>query len=161
MTLLHMHFQFTNWGEGMTRACGKWLKGVFRPLLIVKLLATLLLSGNSPLPVHAQSIGPLQIFIMDRYGNHRIVLTHESDDCMSPRWSPDGTHILFTVGYEPQSQLYDMEADGKNLTNLAEIGVFSGPPAWSPDSKQIAFVSGQDKQVAELYTIDLDGQHKT
>jgi dipeptidyl aminopeptidase/acylaminoacyl peptidase len=60
----------------------------------------------------------------------------------SPRWSPDGTQLVFVSDRDkPKSQLYLIPADGgeaRPLTKLEEGGFQD--PVWSPDGNKIAFL---------------------
>ena len=49
-------------------------------------------------------------------------------------WSPDGTRLLFQMGYGPY-QIYTVNADGSGLTKVAQ----GTHPAWSPDGTRISY----------------------
>jgi sugar lactone lactonase YvrE len=61
-----------------------------------------------------------------------------------PRWSPDGTQLLFyrwpigSDGVPTGSALYLVDADGENLREIA-APPFAGDAEWSPDGSTIAF----------------------
>jgi Tol biopolymer transport system component len=62
-----------------------------------------------------------------------------------PSWSPDGTRIAFyrtLKGFrgQPSHQIYVMNADGSNITQITSGNQLSVAPAWSPDGTKIAFV---------------------
>lgn len=48
----------------------------------------------------------------------------------NPSWSPDGRHIAFQSTRSGSSQIFIMNADGKNLKQLTAYGI-NGSPAWS------------------------------
>jgi dipeptidyl aminopeptidase/acylaminoacyl peptidase len=68
-----------------------------------------------------------------------------------PRWSPDGTKLLFESNRSGTGQLYilDLAAGGeaRQLTNIS-TGASSG--IWSPDGKYVAFVSTIYPEFSEL-----------
>ena len=94
-------------------------------------------------------------------------LTHAAADDWYPAWSPDGQRIAFSsnrdgkrIAFVSYDELYVMDADGSNPTNLTQDAGDDGYPAWSPDGQRIAFVSERDGN-PELYVMDADGSNPT
>ncbi len=57
-------------------------------------------------------------------------------------------------------QIYVMEADGSNVTQLTNTSARNAEPAWSPDGSKIAFYSQRDGN-QEIYVMDADGSNQT
>jgi TolB protein len=69
--------------------------------------------------------------------------------------SPDGRQILFS-----EFQLYVMDANGQNLTNLTPDLPYAVQPAWSPDGKKIAFAGVRDDTGrAFIFVMNADGSN--
>jgi Tol biopolymer transport system component len=99
----------------------------------------------------------------------------EVDMFINPRWSPDGTQIVFTVMRYPtpptdenilSSSIAVVKADGSEADTpriLTDPALFGSYPDWSPDGQRIVFNtyplgSFQDTTKAtNLYTIRPDG----
>ena len=84
----------------------------------------------------------------------------------SPKWSPDGTQILFLSDREgPVVNLYLMNADGSNVTRLTDEGVHQA--AWSPDGSHIAFAryttTEENRRCpnSEIHMMNADGNDQT
>ena len=58
-----------------------------------------------------------------------------------PRFSPDGKRIAFTSVLGGSNQIYVMDADGTNVTQLSDDEFHNFSPAWSPDGRSLAFAS--------------------
>ena len=58
-----------------------------------------------------------------------------------PDWSPDGQRIAFQSGRGNRSQIYSMNADGSDVTQLTKGRGFHITPAWSPDGASLAIGS--------------------
>lgn len=61
------------------------------------------------------------------------------DDYLSPRWSPDGSHIAFHAVIGHREGLYVMRADGTARRRVARGSISEF--AWSPNSTTLAFVA--------------------
>jgi Tol biopolymer transport system component len=84
----------------------------------------------------------------------------------SPRWSPDGTRILFKSNRahytgpapetgDPDWDLYLMNADGSGVTRLTRDPGNEGDPTWAPDGRSVVFSSDTDSR-GDLYRLWLD-----
>jgi len=61
-------------------------------------------------------------------------------NAFAPDWSPDGTALVFAApGPGEIYQLFRMNADGSNETQLTSSSVAKGFPRWAPDNSLIAF----------------------
>ncbi|MHB1081086.1 MAG: TolB family protein [Prosthecobacter sp.] len=90
-------------------------------------------------------------------------LTQENCFNWTPRWSPDGRRLLFETtrnelpgGGEGggQRDIYVMDADGKNQTNLT-ANSYGHSAAWSPDGKHIAYMNN-----GSIFIMNSDGSSK-
>lgn len=102
------------------------------------------------------------LYIVNRNGMNMRWLTRMSGLEDQPKWSPDGTKILFHAMADARSDLYTINPDGTGLTNLTSpIGAEMTDkinPAWSPNGDRIVFtgaVGGKYK----VYTIDANGSN--
>jgi Tol biopolymer transport system component len=80
-----------------------------------------------------------------------------------PTWSPDGSQIAFSALVMPFStlreQVYVMDADGANLTNLSGNTHDDRQPEWSPDGTMLALV--ELLSPARIVTMNADGTGRT
>jgi Tol biopolymer transport system component len=76
-----------------------------------------------------------------------------------PRWSPDGTQIVFqrfiSSAESLQTDLFLVNVDGSGLQRLTELGT-AFQPAWSPDGSKIVFGSGHGR-ASEIFVMNADG----
>ncbi|MEE8294207.1 MAG: hypothetical protein V3R64_00700 [Sphingomonadales bacterium] len=81
----------------------------------------------------------------------------------APDWSPDGQKIAFEGGLEGELQIFTIDIDGKNLTQLTDKEYNDERPVWSPDGKKIAFFSNRSEKKDEqpvslqIYIMNADG----
>lgn len=69
-----------------------------------------------------------------------------------PRWSPDGTKLLF-MEFESGLNVTDAEGADKVL-----VATDASPGTWSPDGKHIAYGGGPDEH-GDLWVVDQDGKN--
>ena len=111
------------------------------------------------------------LYTADLDGTHLTQLTSGAGDALTPRWSPDGSTVVYS--YEATAggdfALYTVAADGsgapQQLTfHPAGSSYDDAAPAYSPDGTEIAFQS--DRPLAnssapagtyEIYVMDLTG----
>jgi dipeptidyl aminopeptidase/acylaminoacyl peptidase len=80
----------------------------------------------------------------------------------APHWSPDGTRIAYVVTKADlersfyDSDLWLIDADGKNDRRLTFANGVDVRPRWSPDGSRIAFLSDRGGRNA-IYVIDARG----
>ena len=84
--------------------------------------------------------------------NSRTLLSLGNAEHGAPRYSPDGSKMVFYAGSEGTWNLYIANSDGSGARKLTEVGGGSNP-AWSPDGKRILY----DSVSHRLYTISADG----
>ena len=96
----------------------------------------------------AHQLGPAGITVIDADGKNKRVL--ENDGGMHPSWSPDGKRIVYA-----HSQIYVMDADGRNSEQLTHDVVHKRLPSWSHDGKRIAYVGNN-----VIWVMDSNGKNE-
>jgi dipeptidyl aminopeptidase/acylaminoacyl peptidase len=71
-----------------------------------------------------------------------LTLTQDAHDDESPDWSPDGTKLVFASNRrEEVYQLWTIDPDGKNLSQLTIGGGAKRAPRYDPDGRHILHVA--------------------
>ncbi len=78
------------------------------------------------------------------------------DGVLSPSYSPDGKHIVFSGFAQGVTDLYVIDADGKNLRHLTQDRYSDLMPRWSPDGNRIAYTT--DRASTDLSDLKLGKQ---
>ena len=79
------------------------------------------------------------LWIINRDGsNHRPLTTGHRND-RSPRWSPDGTKLIYVSNMEGSSEVYMRWMDTGQTARLTNVQYSPGNIEWSLDGKMIAF----------------------
>ena len=77
-----------------------------------------------------------------------------------PSWSEDGKRIVFVSdrANRGNSDIYVMDANGKNVARLTRGGGQDLYPAFSPDGRRIVFSTNRDGAEPEVYVVGVDGK---
>ena len=99
------------------------------------------------------------VFVMNADGTGQTSLTHapimvqgEPGVCLLPRWSPDGTRLLFSGEANNFRNVFVINADGSGMAPLITLHM-SRQPAWSPDGQKVSFIAVDNS----LYVANSDG----
>jgi Tol biopolymer transport system component len=96
--------------------------------------------------------GNNDIYVQDRRGVVRNLTNNPANDEWA-RWSPDGKQIVFDSNRNGGVfEVYVMNVDGSNVTQLTAGPVLGRYPSWSPDGKQIVF-----RRAIDIYVMNADG----
>jgi Tol biopolymer transport system component len=86
-------------------------------------------------------------------------------------WSPDGSRIAFTGRGPDNTDIFMVNQDGSNLTDLSEAfplnpyypipySYLDRDPTWSPDGARIAFARDDNRDGLGVYVMNSDGSDK-
>ena len=68
--------------------------------------------------------------------------------------------IIFASDRDGNKEIYVMDADGSNQTQISNHTKNDSEPSWSPDGSKIALQSERDGK-KEIYVMDADGSNAT
>ena len=107
--------------------------------------------------------GKLQLYVMDADGQHQTQLTMNQVNDFAPDWSPDGSQIVFLSDRDGAPEVYAMNSDGTQQTDvtgtLPKGQRERGNPHWLPGSVRIAFdADTSSERQYHIFTIALDGR---
>ncbi|HWF45317.1 MAG TPA: hypothetical protein VG537_11805 [Candidatus Kapabacteria bacterium] len=90
----------------------------------------------------------LEIYVMNADGSDQTQVTHLGGMNLSPCWTPDGNHLIFSSNHlDPNGRNFDLFTIDKNGSHLERItygGGYNGFPAFSSDGKHLIFSSARN-----------------
>jgi len=102
------------------------------------------------------------IHVMQADGSDARRISRANFDVIYPQESPDGRRLVVTArpsGQGQSYQIFTMNPDGSEMTQLTDEPAPHYNASWSPDGTRIVFVRQQrgDITTAQIYTIAADG----
>jgi Tol biopolymer transport system component len=121
-------------------------------------------AGSSKIAFTSNRDGSMQIYSMNTDGRGQTRLTYSGGNDDNPRWSPNGTKILFQsdrdnpdTGY---MDIYVMNSDGSGITRLTSDANDDSMAAWAPDGTKIVFQSMRNGVNYQVYSMNADGSNQ-
>src|SRR4051812_14575796 len=84
---------------------------------------------------------PQQVWITPLSGGVPHVITHDGESNQRPRWSPDSKRIAYISDRDGSSQIWLMDPDGGNATQVTNLATEADGVLFSPDGKNLVFTS--------------------
>ncbi len=85
--------------------------------------------------------GDPKVYLMNIETGQREIVTNFPGMSFSPRFSPDGQRVIFSLQRGANSNLFVMDLRSKATTRLTDTAVIDTAPSYSPDGTQICFES--------------------
>lgn len=143
-------------GSGVMRISDWGADSVFQPNLSP--------DGSKVIFVRDMSLSPegAKIYIVNSDGtNEHLLIDHQFLNYV-PKWSPDGSQILFISGTETSfRQLYVANADGTGVVQLSIDANHKSNPNWSSDGTKMVFSKSPGSGIQNIYFMDADGSDVT
>ncbi|NJD78306.1 MAG: hypothetical protein FIB08_14645 [Candidatus Methanoperedens sp.] len=102
--------------------------------------------------------GNADIWITNLSSGERIQLTRDlSEDALPKGWN--GRKITFTSNRGGSMDIWTIDADGTNLTQLTTYSSYDFYSSFSPDGKKIVFTSNRSGN-SDIWVMDADGRNQ-
>jgi dipeptidyl aminopeptidase/acylaminoacyl peptidase len=88
-----------------------------------------------------QGTGNSEIYVVGTDGSNLRRMTHTPASDNTPRWSPDGSHILFLSGRTNGTQAWSIPLNGGEPSQITNFSPGVAEPTWTPDGRGIIFAS--------------------
>src|SRR4051812_22028966 len=146
----------------MTHNYGRLLRCISIPAFVVVAFNTLLpttFAEDVPrLTFPTKRFGGMQIMTIGIDGSNPVQVTHETEDAAQPKWSPDGTKLVYVVGPAEEGKIKICDADGGNARFLCDGDGPQRAPCFRPDGKQILFsMKSAATGKLNLFEVNVDG----
>lgn len=99
-----------------------------------------------------------QVCIIDADGsNMEVVVSEPPTFHVEPAWSPDGEKIVYRRVVGDNNEVYVVDLNTREVTNLTNDPALDAEPAWSPDGEWIAFASIRESPNMDIFIMRKDG----
>jgi Tol biopolymer transport system component/imidazolonepropionase-like amidohydrolase len=106
-----------------------------------------------------------EVYVVTLDGSPWINISRSESDDGLPRWSPDGSRIVFVSDRDsPEGkqvpQVYLVDIHGGEISQLTEFADGASWPVWSPDGRQLAVcvLTNAMRSSCDVYLISADGK---
>jgi Tol biopolymer transport system component len=96
-----------------------------------------------------------KIWIIPANGGAAKAVTGGEQAARRPRWSPDGTSIVYQLSDNNQQQLWLYRVDEGTSSNISDGEFYDHQPSWHPDGQRIVYSSDRRDSGFDLWEIDL------
>ena len=95
-------------------------------------------------------------------GGLRKIIDMEVEQQRSPSWHPDGQSIVFAGNLNGQFDIFSVDLDTLDITNLTNDEFFDATPTFSPDGRWLTYTSfvGEYAQIFRASTADLKQRYQ-
>ncbi|MGF1531323.1 MAG: biopolymer transporter Tol [Puniceicoccaceae bacterium] len=105
-----------------------------------------------------ENTGHKEIYVGDILFQQLRRITTDQSTALSPRWSPDGTRILYTTYFRTGfPDIYEIDLRNNNRRPFATYKGVNNGAAFSPDGSQVAMIISSSGN-PELYVSDASGR---
>jgi hypothetical protein len=126
----------------------------------IELWAPVLSPDKSKIAFHGKKVSfpnYFGIFTADINGGLAThVLQNVTANHIDPSWSPDGSRLVFSRA----GNIYTIDPDGSNLSQLTNNSLLEDEPTWSPDGNKIAFLR-HSAAGASIVVMNTNGSNET
>ncbi|AWI08703.1 PD40 domain-containing protein [Ereboglobus luteus] len=116
---------------------------------------------TSRLAFVSNNTGKDEIYVSDLFLNEARAVTNQRASILMPRWSPDGSRILYTSLFRSNSpDLFQLDLRSGRWTTYADYKGTNMGARYSPDGSRVVFVIGHTNDTHGLYIGTPDGRAK-
>ncbi len=97
--------------------------------------------GNTVAVFAKREKGRVLVLVDVLKGKIRRIVEVGVEQPLSPAWSPDGRTLAFSGNREGRFDLFLLDLETNDVSQLTDDEIYDGSPAWSPDGKSLVFSS--------------------
>jgi Tol biopolymer transport system component len=94
------------------------------------------------------------LYVLDLSSGEVLTLTADPYIDQHPRWSPDGTEVVFSSNRDGDFDLYVLDINNGSVRRATQSNADDLYPDWSPDGRRLVFIS-DETGASEVYTVSL------